>query len=592
MCGIFVYIGTRDDAPRIAFDGIKLLEYRGYDSWGVGYIPKKSDKKIIYEKHTGKIGNAKLKKFSPSNIAFAHTRWATHGGVTDLNAHPHLDCRGQIAVIHNGIVENYKELKVDLIKKGHKFKSETDTEIITHLVEEYAKKQSFGKAVFSAFKNLAGSNAICVMDLINETVVACRNGSPLVAGLDTKNNQFFLGSDVPAFLKYTNRVYFLNDNEAVTLTKSGVKLFDVKSGKEKTIKTKVLDWKLEDAEKSGYPHFLIKEIHEQKSTMVKAAVGNLPQIRKVARLIRSGYKVIFTGCGSAAYCSLLGKHFLAEAGIESQAYGAYEFLPFARFCNKETVVIGISQSGETADTLIALKAAKIKGAHIVSVVNAKGTTMERLSDTVIFVGAGPEIAVVSTKAFTSQVVTAYLISKAVKNKLKPAVAEIKKFCAGLEKFLDKKLERRIIKMAKELSNKEHIYLIGKHANYPAAMEFALKIKESAYIHSEAFTAGELKHGVITLIQKGVPCFILASNDDVKDEVLSSAAELKARGGRIIGIAPFNSPEFDENIPTPDAGELTIFGNVIVGQLLGYYLSTVLGNDPDKPRNLAKSVTVK
>ncbi len=591
MCGVFVYIGPRSDAAEIAFEGIKLLEYRGYDSWGVGFIPQNSNK-IVFEKHTGKIGQAKLAKHIPSHIAFAHTRWATHGGVTDLNAHPHFDCKKEIAVIHNGIVENYKELKEGLVKNGHIFKSETDTEVIGHLIEEFCKKLSFTDAVFKAFKTITGSNAISVMNLKEQKIVACRNGSPLVIGINKKSREYFLGSDVPAFLKYTNKVYFLKDNEGVAMDRSGVHVFNLNLNKEIPLKTQTLGWKLEDTAKGGYPHFLLKEIYEQKNTIPKTANINEFEIKKIARLIQNGRKVIFVGCGSAGYCALAAKYFFANESIETQAYGAYEFLPFAGFCNKNTVVVGISQSGETADTLIALKAAKSKGAHIVGVVNAKGSTMERLSDTIISVGAGPEIAVVSTKAFTSQLSSLYLLSKAVKTKYSKAQKDIKSLGKKLNSFLDKRLEKKIISLAKSLYTKEHAYLIGKHLNYPASMEFTMKVKEAAYIHSEAFTAGELKHGVITLIQKDVPCFVLASNDEVKDEVLSSAAQLKSRGGKIIGIAPFNSAEFDEVIITPDCGDLTIFGNIIVGQLFGYYLALARGNDPDKPRNLAKSVTVK
>ena len=591
MCGIFVYIGCSVSAPQIAFEGIKLLEYRGYDSWGVGYIPLKSRNKIIFEKHTGKIGSATLKKTLPSSIAFAHTRWATHGGVTNANAHPHFDCTEEISVIHNGIVENYRELKEMLIKKGHKFKSETDTEVIAHLVEENIKNKSFAAAVFETFNSLAGSNAICVMNLKDESVAAARNGSPLVVGIGD-DGEYFLGSDVPAFLKYTNKVHFLEDYEGVVIKKDGVKIFDVKTGNPKPLTTKVLDWKLEDAEKSGFPHFLLKEIHEQKVTIPKAAKINTEIIEKIGKLIKSGYKVVLTGCGTASYCATLGKYFFANAGISAETYGAYEFLPFANQINKKTIVIAVSQSGETADTLIALKEAKRRGAKIAAVVNAKGSAMERMSDFVIPVGAGPEIAVVSTKAFTAQLISLYLIASAANGKLTEAQKNVESLGTLLAGFINKDLEKQTVKLAKKLFEQEHAYVIGKYANYPAALEFALKLKESAYIHAEAFTAGELKHGVITLIQKDTPCFALISNDDVRDEVLSSAAELKARGGKIIGIAPFESTEFDELIKTPDAGSLTVVANIIVGQLLGYYLGIGRGNDPDKPRNLAKSVTVK
>ena len=598
MCGIFAVVNDKtNNAAQTVLTGLKKLEYRGYDSWGIAIksAPSTSEvdggQKLVIEKHIGKIGDAKT-NLPAGNTAIGHTRWATHGGVSDANAHPHVDCTGKLAVIHNGIVENYLEFKEELIKKGHQFSSETDTEIIAHLVEEKIKSQPITQAVFTTFNSLIGSNAIGVIDFDSETIIACRNGSPLVVGVDEKNQQYFLGSDVPAFLKYTNKVHFLDDSEAVVITKKGIRLFDLKTGKEKKLSIQNLDWKLEDAEKGGYPHFLLKEIMEQKETIGKTASINEKEIKELAKLIKEGYKTILIGCGTASYCALAGKYFLANEGIISQNYGAYEYLPFSKFADKKTLVIAISQSGETADTLIAVRAAKKNRAKIVAVVNARGSTLERMADIVLAVSAGPEIAVVSTKAFTAQLATLYLLSKAVENKYDEGKKLIKNLSESLDQIFTVQSINRLIDLAKSLIDKEHIFVIGKHLNFPAAMEFALKIKETSYLHAEAFAAGELKHGVITLIQKETPCFVLASKDDVKGEILSSAAELKARGGRIIGVAPFESAEFDEVIKTPDLGNLTIFANVIVGQLLGYYLGIGRGADPDKPRNLAKSVTVK
>lgn len=591
MCGIFAVVNDKNNsAAQTVLEGLKKLEYRGYDSWGITVKPKRANT-LAVEKHIGKIGEAKT-SLPQGQLAIGHTRWATHGGVTDENAHPHLDCSKKIAVVHNGIVENYQQLKNTLKKKGHKFISETDTEVIAHLIEEQAKSKPITNAVFQAFNQLVGLNAIAILDLTSGQIIACRNGSPLVVGIDEKNQQFFLGSDVPAFLKYTNKVCFLADGEGVVIGKNGVNVFEIKSAKAKKLITKILDWKIEDAEKGHYPHFLLKEIMEQKTTIAKTASLNEQEIKKVAQMIKKGYQVILTGCGTAFYCALAAKYFFAQSNIEAQAYGAYEFLPFAKFCDQKTILITISQSGETADTLIAARLAKARKAHIVAVVNARGSSLERLADTVLPVGAGPEIAVVSTKAFTAQLSTLYLLCQQVKGQYRQGKRKIKNLGKVLNNWLDEKLTKRIINLAKLLVDKEHAYLIGKHLNFPAVLEFALKLKETSYLHAEAFAAGELKHGVITLIQKGTPCFVLASNDEVKREILSSAAELKARGGNIIGVAPFNAAEFDILIKTPDLGELTIFPNVIVGQLLGYYLGIGRGADPDKPRNLAKSVTVK
>ena len=589
MCGIFGIINDKkNQAAQTVLEGLKKLEYRGYDSWGISIIPQ-GKQEILVDKHIGKIGDAKT-NLPTGLIALGHTRWATHGGVTDNNAHPHLDCSKKIAVIHNGIVENYQEIKAELLEKDHKFVSETDTEVIAHLIEEKSKSKKINEAIFETFKLLRGSNAIAVLDFDSQTIIACQNGSPLVVGIGS--DQFFLASDVPAFLKETNKVYFLNDGEAVILNKSGIKLFDLETEKEKDLVPQVLDWKLEDAEKGGYPHFLLKEIYEQIKTISKTTSINEKEIRKLATKINSGYKVILTGCGTASYCALAAKYFFAEQGIDAQSIPSYEFMPFSKFVDKKTLVFAISQSGETADTLIAVKEAKKRGAEIVAVINARGSTLERLADTVLSVGAGPEIAVVSTKAFTSQLSTLYLLTTAIKDNYEKGKEKINDLSAVLKNFLNPVLIHQLIDTAKKLMNEEHMYLIGKYLNFPATLEFALKIKETSYIHAEPFAAGELKHGVITLIQKETPCFVLASNDEIKEEVLSSAAEIKARGGLIIGIAPFESNEFDVLIKTPDLGNLTIFGNIIVGQLLGYYLGVGRGADPDKPRNLAKSVTVK
>jgi len=589
MCGIFGVVNDKtSNVAQTVLEGLKKLEYRGYDSWGIAMKPLQGPSLLI-DKHVGKIGEAKT-SLPEGSTGIGHTRWATHGGVTDFNAHPHLDCTKKIAVIHNGIVENYQELKEELLNKGHKFNSETDTETIAHLIEEKLKSMSIKQAVLETFNMLVGSNAIAVLDLMSEEIVACRNGSPLVVGVG--NHQYFLGSDVPAFLKFTNRVHFLNDGEAVVLSTKGVELFDTGSGEQKTLVTQTLDWKLQDAEKSGYAHFLLKEIMEQKTSIPKTAGLNTKEIIMLAKMIQDGYKVVLSACGTASYCALATKYFFSYVGVEVQTYGAYEFLPFAQFCNQKTLFFAISQSGETADTLIAARAAKKQGAHIVAVINARGSTLERLADTVLLVGAGPEIAVVSTKAFTSQLATLYLLTQAVAGKYEDGKKNVKNLGNILERWFDKKMIDSIVELAKSLIDHEDMYVIGKHLNYPATLEFALKIKEASYIHAEPFAAGELKHGVITLIQKGTVCFALFSNDEVKGELFSSAAELKARGGFIIGVGPVQSSEFDALIQTPDIGVLTLFSNVIVGQLLGYYLGVGRGTDPDKPRNLAKSVTVK
>lgn len=589
MCGIFAYIGNKKQAGDIVFQGLKQLEYRGYDSWGIALKPEGA-KTLKVKKNIGKISKAKI-ILPPSTIAIGHTRWATHGKVTNKNAHPHLDCTKKIAVIHNGIVENYRSLKVKLKREKHIFHSETDTEVIAHFIEENKKNNSIKKAVFSCFKSIIGSNAIVALDLDNQVIIACRDGSPLVVGMG--NNEYFLASDVTPFLKFTKKAVFIKDQEGVILSKNGVELFDIKTNKKKTLKIQIINWKSQDVQKKGYAHFLLKEIMEQKNTIPNAAKINKNKIENIAGKIKRGFKVILVGCGTAYYCALLGKYFFAKVGIQAEAYGAYEFLPYAKFCDKKTVLIAISQSGETADTLIAVKAAKEKGAKIAAIVNTLNSSLERLAYCVLPINAGPEIAVVSTKAFTAQLTILYLLANTTNNTYYLAQKQIKKIKGILNNWLKYEIQNKVMKLAKTIMQSQDIYIIGKHLNYPAALEFALKIKETSYIHSEAFASGELKHGVISLIQKGTPCIVLADNDsEIKREILSSATEIKTRGGRIIGISPFCAQEFDDLIKTPDLGELTFVGNIIVGQLLGYYLGVGRGTDPDKPRNLAKSVTVK
>ncbi len=587
MCGIFGYIGPQNKAAETILEGLKALEYRGYDSWGIAVV---HDGGITIEKKVGKIGDATV-SLPNSTIGIGHTRWATHGGVTEANAHPHVDESGRIAVVHNGIVENYHELKLALIEKGHTFKSETDSEVIAHLVsDKLGNGISLKDAICDTFNELAGSNALCVLDTQTDSIGVCRNGSPVIIGIG--EDSYFIGSDVTPFLQFTNKVIFLNDGDCALLGRSGVVTYDIATKQEKPLNVEEINWKAEDAKKDGYPHYLIKEIHEQIKTIPKTASLNNNEIKSLAQKIQSGDKVVIIGCGTAAFCAQAAQHYFMLQGVNAIAIGAYEFEPYSQFIDDKTICIAISQSGETADTIIAAKKAKEKGAHLVGVINARGSTLERLADTVMLVGSGPEIAVISTKAFTAQLATLYQLAMACSDKYEIAQKNIQKLGETLQNWLTEETKQDILDLAKLIIENEHVYVIGKQLNRVAAMEFALKIKETSYIHAESFAAGELKHGVIALIEKGTPCIVVGSHDGTESELRSSAAELKARGGMICGIAPFGATEFDHHIQTPDCAELTIIPNVIVGQLLGYFAAIGRGADPDKPRNLAKSVTVK
>lgn len=586
MCGIFGIINDeKNQSAQTVLDGLKKLEYRGYDSWGIALKIKGSDE-ILLDKHIGKIGSATT-DLPAGTIAIGHTRWATHGGVTDANAHPHLDCTKNIAVIHNGIVENYQELQSELRQKKHTFVSETDTEVIAHLIEEESKTQPLFVATLAAFKKLIGSNAIVVLDGKSGEVVVCRNGSPVVLGVAKETT--YIASDATALLDKTNTVHFMDDNEAAYINKSYIELFSIDTEKAKKLVLQKINWKAQAAEKGGYPHFALKEISEQVTTIPHVLSKRSKALKEVVTLIQEGYKPIMIACGSASYCGLAAQYLFADLGIDSTNYGGYEYAPFAKLATKKTVVFAISQSGETADTILAVKEAKKRGAKIVGVINAQGTTLERLADYLLPVEAGPEIAVVSTKGFTAQLATFFTLHSMIK-KSNPS-----KFINDFSHWIkSKELHETILSCAKHLLKSDHIYLIGKHINYPSALEFALKLKETSYIHAESFASGELKHGVISLIQPGTPCIVLSARDTIYKEVISSAIELKSRGGFIIGVGPDNNEVFDFHIKTHHSGGLlySIFYNVVVGQLLGYYVGVGRGADPDKPRNLAKSVTVK
>ena len=589
MCGIFAYLGSKKNAAELTLAALKTLEYRGYDSWGIAVKSKVQSQKlkVEVEKHISKIGEAHT-SLGAASLAIGHTRWATHGGVTDANAHPHLNTAKTIAVVHNGIVENYQELKAQLIESGVVFESQTDTEVIAHLIDQKVSvSKSFKDAVLQTFRDLVGSNAIVAMDVRAEEVVACRDGSPLVVGVS--DDELLLASDVTALLPYTRQVYFLRDGETVHLSHVGASIYETKTGAAKKLELETIDWSVETAQKGAYRHFTLKEIVEQSVTIPRALKLNDEAITQLATRIPKASRIVVTGCGTAYHCALIAKYFFAHAGIAVDAIPANELLPFISLLDDRSIVIAISQSGETADTLIAVKAAQARGATLVAVVNARSSTLERLANTVLSVGSGPEIGVVSTKAFTAQTATMYNLACACHP---DHGSRLSTDDLRLTLWLSPTLLKSIEDIAAQLLISQDIYVVGKYDEYPVALETALKIKEASYIHAEGFACGELKHGVISLIQKGTPCIVVANEDEVKREVLSSATELKTRGGLIIGISPEGAPEYDIHIPTLRGELLTPLTNAIVGQLLGYYLSVGRGLDPDKPRNLAKSVTVK
>lgn len=580
MCGIFGYVGNRKNAPKLVFDGLKSLEYRGYDSWGVAVVSKD---KIIVKKKAGKIGNANVDDLPEGNLAIGHTRWATHGGVTDLNAHPHLDCTGKIAVIHNGIFENYLEIKRSLIKKGHKFISETDTEVISHLLETIPFRTVFNK--------MKGLNAVISINMQKEEILAARNGSPLAVGFGKGEN--FLASDAAALIPYTRKVYFLEDNEMAILTPDKVEIIDSRTGKKLAPKIQNLSWSVKEGRKGKYEYFMLKEIYEQPKVVSDIALMAGTQIKRIAQIIRRARGTYLIGCGTAFYACLAGEYLFSKIARRhiNTAVGS-EFGYHLDFLNKDSLVIAISQSGETMDILESVKKAKEKKARVLSLTNNLGSSLYRLSDAKILIGAGSEKAVASTKAFTGMLSYLILLSFALNGGVKKGEKVLGLAVKSLKEVLSPKTVKKIKNVVKLILNQKHIYVIGRGISYPTSLETALKIKEISYIHAEGLAAGELKHGPLALVQKGTPCIAFLPDDETYGANLAGAMEMRARGGYIIGISHKPHEVFDFYIPVKDAREATIIPNVAVGQLLAYYLALAKDLDPDKPRNLAKSVTVK
>lgn len=587
MCGIFGYVGKSKHVPEMVLEGVKLLEYRGYDSWGIAV---KVGKKIAVDKHVGKIGNAKV-SLPDSMLGIGHTRWATHGGVTVKNAHPHLDCNSQIAVIHNGIVENFQEIKDELTKKGHTFVSETDTEVIAHLIEEHLKKEGFATAVKDAFNRLHGLSAIVVANAKSTEIIAAKTGSPLVVGAN--DDGFFVASDASGIVKHTKKVIFLEDKQMVILGKQ-LKLLQLPSGKEINPTFHTLTWKFEDTTKGKFKHFLIKEINEQPRVIENVALNYDEQTKKLASLIHDAFGTFMLGCGTASYAALSGVYLFSTISKKHVNFSiGSEFAYLEDYLTPDSLLLAISQSGETIDVVNPVESAKKRGSQIASLVNVLGSTLYRQADYKLLLGAGQEKAVVGTKSFIAMVavllLTAYTLArKQAKGKelLMEAAKDVKRILS--DSFIDS-----IKKTAEILKNKEHIYIIGRGISYAVALEATLKIKETSYIHAEGFAGGELKHGVIALIEEGTPCIVMAPNDQTFSDSISNAQEIKARGGFIIGIGPREDNVFDIHLKTADVKEATLIPQVVISQLLAYHLALKKGiTDPDKPRNLAKSVTVK
>ncbi|MFH0928992.1 MAG: glutamine--fructose-6-phosphate transaminase (isomerizing) [Candidatus Aenigmatarchaeota archaeon] len=585
MCGIIGYIGSKK-ASEIILEGLKSLEYRGYDSAGIVTLGPD----IRIQKNVGKMNQIDFNVNElPGNIGIGHTRWATHGGVTKENCHPHLSNNGKIAVVHNGIIENYQELKRKLEADGFVFHTDTDTEVIPNLIELYMRDGDYLEAVKKAIRSLEGSYALGIVCEGKDGIIVARKDSPLVIGVGDK--EFFVASDVPAFIEHTKKVIYLHEGDVAILDK-GVRIFNLNEDKLVERPVHNIDWNVEQAKKGDFDHFMLKEISEQAETIKRALENNVKEIKKVSEMINEARGVYLIGCGSSYHACLSASYkFSSLAKKHINVALASEFSNYKDFLIPESLVIAVSQSGETADILEAVKAAKEKGAKVVSIVNVTGSSLTRESDELLMMHSGPEISVLSTKTYTSQLVVLTLLAYATAGKYEEGKAKVRDLVNYIYYITSANARNYIKILAEKIKDSKHIYVIGRGLQYPTALEAALKIKEVSYIHAEGFAGGELKHGAIAMIEKGTPCIVFTSNSTEK-EIVGNASELRARGAYIIGIGPKNNDLFDFFIKVFEADEANSICQIIPIQILAYQLALLRGCDPDRPRNLAKSVTVK
>ena len=601
MCGIIGYTG-KNSALTPVIEGLRRLEYRGYDSAGIA-LPTEIGKPLYIEKRAGKLKNleAALAKTPNSTSGIGHTRWATHGGPTDTNAHPHLDNEGKLALIHNGIIENYVQLRAELEKKGHKFKSETDTESVVHLLSD-ARKENNGDlaaAMRQVCQQLKGSFTLLAIHSDNPShIVGARRNSPLVVGVGKVEN--FLASDVAAFIAHTKTALELGQDQVVDITPNSIVVTDLSS---QIVKAKEyqIAWDASAAERGGFSHFMLKEIYEQPKAIADTLIGRLDGLDLKIKF-KKFEKIVIIACGTAYNAGLVGKYAIEKWGqIPVDVELASEYRYREPSIDKQTLVIPISQSGETMDTLMALRYAKSKGATIFSVCNTNGSTIGRESDAILYTHAGPEIAVASTKAFATQLIAIYLIGLEIGRQLghlgKKSVSEIIEQLNQLPAKVEQVLEtvEPLRELTRKFKSAESILFLGRHVGYPTALEGALKLKELAYMHAEGFAGGELKHGPIALIEQGTPVIaIMPAQDSVlAEKMASNIQEVKARGAIVIAISEFEFVGADHLIRIPQVDQLLQpVLSVVPLQVIAYEMAVARGNDVDQPRNLAKSVTVE
>lgn len=609
MCGIVGYIGDKQAEPFL-IDGLTKLEYRGYDSAGIAVF---DGEKINLEKCVGRLDalKAKIKGHEPKGtIGIGHTRWATHGGPSDVNAHPHMDCKGDFAIVHNGIIENYMTLKEELIAKGHKFRSETDSEVVAHLMEE-VYDGDFEAAVRKVLERIEGSYSLLFLSRRDPDKLICtKKDNPLIVGLGDGEN--FIASDIPAIISHTRRNYIINDGEIAVVKKDSIWVTN-REGLPVTKKVFEVNWNAEAAEKGGYEHFMLKEIHEQPKAVRDTVTSRiskdntqviLNELKWNKEYFDNFNKIFIVACGTAYHAGLVGKYYIEKmARIPVEVDIASEFRYRDPIIDEHTLVIVVSQSGETIDTLAALKETKRRNGKVLAITNVVGSSIAREADAVIYTWAGPEIAVASTKAYTTQLVTMFLLAMymagikgtVTKDRTKDLLTQLRQLPSQIDKTLED--TEPIKTFAKKYGFNEDVFFIGRSLDYNVALEGALKLKEVSYIHAEAYAAGELKHGTLALITQGIPVIALATQKSVYEKTISNIKEIKARDAIVIGITAESDNDLikyvDHVIKVPNTDELLIpLLTVVPLQLLAYYAAITRGCDVDKPRNLAKSVTVE
>ena len=587
MCSIIGYKGN-EHASSVLIEGLKKMEYRGYDSVGIATI---KSGKLLMRKGVGKVSevNKSLRLDElPGKLGIGHTRWATHGGIVDSNAHPHLACNSTIAVVHNGIIENYDELKDELHRSGHEFSSETDSEVIAHLLEEYFEiTRDIRLSMIFTCKRLVGSFAFVAV-FNSSTLCGARYDEPLIVGVG--NDDYFLSSDILGFLNYTDRAIFLDNRDIVVINDSDISFFNF-DGDRISRKITQVAWELGDADKGKYSHYTLKEIHEQRQTIVKSMEQDKKNLEKFCDIITGAKNIYITGSGTSYHSALLAKQIFSKLKIHVETIMSSEFQYSSEMLDENSVLLAISQSGETADVIQSVKSAKNMGVKVLSIVNIPTSSLARLSDSYLEVNCGPEIGVAATKSFTSQITLLYYVADIIGRKTNGISTSKELLTTTINQVLE--LDSQIESVANQIKGLKDVYILGRSLHFPICLEGALKIKELSYIHAEGMAAGELKHGPLALIDNNSIVIVIHPNDSTYIDTLSNIHTIKSRGAKIVGISNKKNEIYDYQITIPTISEfLYPLIEVIPLQLLAYYLSIGNNANPDYPRNLAKSVTVK